>query len=68
MSTSTQRTEHRGARLLALVGALVGAVYIGWRITSSMAGAQTWIAIPALAVEVVQAAEEAAAREQPASK
>ena len=53
MSTSTKRMEHKGARLMAAVGLLLSAVYIGWRIVQSLHGTRLWISVPALAVDVV---------------
>ena len=52
MTTRTKHNEHRGARLLALVGVLLGTVYLGWRLLFSLHGTQLWLSVPALVVDV----------------
>ena len=47
-----ERTPRSG-RALALASAVFGASWLGWRIVASFSGAPLWLAVAALAVEVV---------------
>jgi len=48
----TERTPRSG-RALALASAVFGASWLGWRLVASFSGAPLWLAVTALAVEVV---------------
>ncbi|MGB8858353.1 MAG: SdrD B-like domain-containing protein [Ilumatobacteraceae bacterium] len=47
-----RRTEHLGARALAVVGLVATLAYLAWRARFSMHDTDLWLSVPALAVEV----------------
>ncbi len=48
-----RRTEHLGARALAVVGLLATLCYLVWRAVFSMSGTHLWLSLPTFAFEVV---------------